>query len=243
MSGPAGAAPAGQIPLALRAPPDQRLDGVVGASGEVAVSLLQALAHGQASASLYLVGPAGTGKTHLALAVCAAADAAGRRSAYLPLASTRGRLREALAALHDNALIALDGVEAIAGTRDDEVALFDFHNRVHDAGHALVYTARVAPDALPLALDDLRSRLAQCTRAILSPLDDDGRRQVLRLRAARRGLEIDDAAIDWMLSHVDRDLGTLTALLDRLDRASLAAQRRVTLPFLRSVLARDATAD
>ena len=245
MTGPSGPlppaqAPSAQLPLALRTPPDQRFDGFVAAPSSDAVpALLQSLADGSSFSSIYLVGAAGTGKTHLAFATCAAADAAGRDSAYLPLAATRGRVREALSALHAHPLVALDGLDAIVGDRDDEIALFDFHNRMHDAGHAVLYTARRAPDDLPIALGDLRSRLSQCTRALLSPLDDDGRRQVLRLRATRRGLVIEDSAIDWMMTRIDRDLGTLTTLLDRLDRASLAAQRRVTLPFLRSVLAAD----
>jgi DnaA family protein len=89
---------------------------------------------------------------------------------------------------------------------------------------------------LPLVLPDLRSRLAQCARVVLMPLDDEGRRRVLRERAQRRGLVLEDAALEWLLRRVGRDLGGLTALLDRLDRASLAAQRRVTVPFLREVL-------
>src|SRR5690606_39769690 len=80
-------------------------------------------------------------------------------------------------------------------------------------------------------------RLAQCVRIRLQPLDDAGRREVLRLRARRRGMQIDEAAIDWLLKRVERDLGSLTGLLDRLDRESLAAQRRITVPFLRKVLA------
>src|SRR3546814_12409944 len=87
------------------------------------------------------------------------------------------------------------GRDAIAGRSEDELALFDFHNRARDAGIAVLYTARVTPDALPLALPDLRSRLSQCPRIALSRLDDDGRREVLRLRARRRGLAIADAAI------------------------------------------------
>ena len=59
---------------------------------------------------------------------------------------------------------------------------------------------------------------------------------MLRARAARRGLELDDAVLDYLLRRVDRDLGSLTALLDRLDRASLAAQRRITVPFLKNLL-------
>jgi len=223
-----------QLPLALHYPPDQRFETFV-AAPDGAIAQLDALPAGSGDA-IYLVGAAATGKTHLALAACALAEAQSRTAAYLPLASAAGRLRDALDALHDRDLVALDGIDAIAGDRDDEIALFDFHNRVRDAGKALVYAARAVPAVLPLVLPDLRSRLSQCVHIVLSPLDDTGRRTVLRLRAARRGLQLDDTAIDWLLKRVDRDLASLTALLDRLDRASLAAQRRITVPFLRQVL-------
>jgi len=227
-----------QLPLALRYPPDQRLDTFVHAP-EGAIELLRALAEGRVDArsdSTYLAGPNGVGKTHLLLATCAATEAAGRRAAYLPLAAAAGRMRDALESLEGNDVIALDGLDVIAGSREDEVALFDVHNRARAAGVALMYAARDIPDAIGLGLPDLRSRLGQCTRITLSPLDEDGRRDVLRQRAQRRGLVLEDAALDWLLRRVGRDLGGLTALLDRLDRASLAAQRRITVPFLRQTL-------
>ncbi|HEU0307045.1 MAG TPA: DnaA regulatory inactivator Hda [Lysobacter sp.] len=229
-----------QLPLALRYPPDQRLETFVRAPAG-AIAQLQALAGGDAAMSntrdaLYLAGPAGVGKTHLLLAACAASEAAGHRAAYLPLVAAAGRARDALQALEGNDLIALDGLDAIAGNREDEIALFDAHNRARAAGVALVYAARDIPDAIGLTLPDLRSRLGQCTRITLSPLDDDGRREVLQQRAQRRGLVLEDAALEWLLKRVGRELGGLTALLDQLDRASLAAQRRVTVPFLRETL-------
>ena len=223
-----------QLPLALRYPPDQRLETYVGAP-EGLLAQLRALAAGEGE-WLYLAGPAGAGKTHLALAACAAAESAGRRAAYLPLKSAAGRLRDALDALDEAALVALDGVDAVAGQRDDEVALFDFHNRARGAGTGLLYVAQAAPDALPLVLPDLRSRLAQCARVVLSPPGEARRRAVLEERAQRRGLVLEPAALDWLLRRAGRDLGGLTALLDRLDKASLAAQRRITVPFLRQVL-------
>lgn len=225
------AAPTPQLPLALRYPPDQRFETFVG-DDQAAAAQVRAAAAGGRAGSVFIAGGAGTGKTHLLLAACAEADARGRRAVYLPLASAAGRLREAFDALHVNDLLALDGLEAVAGRRDDEVALFDLHNRTRDAGGALLYAASETPDALPLALPDLRSRLQQAVRIMLPVLDDDGRRQVLRLRAARRGLQVDDAALDWLLRRVDRDLASLTGLFDHLDRAALAAQRRITVPFL-----------
>jgi len=229
--------PAPQLPLALRYPPDQRLETFV-APPPGALAQLQALAgaNGAAADWIYLTGPAGVGKTHLALATCAAAEAAGRSAAYVPLKAAAGRLRDALHAFDDRALVALDGLDAIAGNREDEVALFDFHNRARAAGAGVLYTASVAPDALALSLPDLRSRLSQCARIVLSPLEEQARREVLRERARRRGLSLDEASIDWLLRRRGRDLATLTGLLDVLDRASLAAQRRITVPFLREAL-------
>lgn len=230
-----GASPGPQLPLGLRYPPDQRLDTYVAAPAGV-LAQLRALAAGEAVDWLFLAGPGGVGKTHLLLATCAAADAAGRRAAYLPLAAAQGRLRDALEALEGQDLLALDGLEAIAGERDDELALFDTHNRARAAGATVLYSGRGAPEALGLELPDLRSRLSQCSRLVLQPLDDAGRAEVLRQRALRRGLVLEDAALDWLLRRTGRDLAALTALLDTLDRASLAAQRRITVPFLRQVL-------
>lgn len=224
-----------QLPLALRYPPDQRFDTYLDAP-DGALAQLQALAIAGGDDWLYLSGPAGVGKTHLLLATCAAAETAGHRVAYLPLPAAAGRLGEALQALEGNDLVALDGLEAIAGRREDEVALFDTHNRARASGACLLYAARGNPAELDLGLPDLRSRLSQCARVALQPLDDDGRRAVLSQRARRRGLVLEDAALDWLLRRAGRDLAGLTGLLDRLDRASLAAQRRVTVPFLRQAL-------
>ncbi|WP_374014061.1 DnaA regulatory inactivator Hda [Pseudoxanthomonas koreensis] len=224
-----------QLPLALRYPPEQRLDSYVDAPAG-ALEQVRALAVTLHADWLYLEGPAGSGKSHLGLAACAEAERVGRSAAYLPLRTAAGRLGQALEAL-DADLVALDGLEAIAGHRDDEVALFDFHNRARAAGKGVLYLAAAAPAVLPLVLPDLRSRLGQCTRIALRTLDDDGRRQVLRDRANRRGLVLEEAAIDWLLTRTGRDLVQLLALLERIDRESLAAQRRVTVPFLRTMAA------
>ncbi len=222
-----------QLPLTLRYPPDQRLDAFV-APPDAAMAQLHALVEG--GDWLYLAGPSGAGKTHLALGFCAEAEARGRHAHYLPLAALAGRLREALPMPQAGMRFALDGLERIAGHREDEVALFDFHNAARAAGAGVLYTAAAMPDALGLTLPDLRSRLSQLARIHLQPADDAARAAILRLRAERRGLAFDDTAIDWLLKRVDRDLASLASLFDRLDRESLAAQRRLTVPFLRQVL-------
>ena len=222
-----------QLPLALRWPADQRFEGFVGSPE--ALAAVTALASGEASAPLYLLGAPGSGKTHLLIATCAAAEASGLTARYLPLAALAGRLAAASDGLAAD-VVCIDGVDAVAGRREDEVALFHLHNRISDAGARLLYAARAAPADLGLGLPDLQSRLGQARRLLLEPLDDAGRREALVQRAARRGLELDDAVLDYVFRRVGRDLGSLGALLDKLDRASLAAQRRITVPFLRSLL-------
>jgi DnaA family protein len=59
---------------------------------------------------------------------------------------------------------------------------------------------------------------------------------LLRERARARGIDLDDAALDWLFTRRKRDIPSLLALLDGIDAASLAAKRRITLPFLRSLL-------
>jgi len=230
-----------QLPLALRYPPEQRFETWIGAPAVLAQ--LQSLARGDGGRLLgrnfYLQGAIGSGKTHLLLATCAAVDALGERCDYLSLARVRGRARAAFEGLECTGLLALDDVDAIAGNREDEIALFDLHNRARDAGSGLIYAARDVPAALPLVLPDLRSRLVQCTLLGLRMLDDVGRAEILRQRAAARGLQFDEAALDWLLRRHSRDLSDLGMLFERLDQASLAAQRRLTVPFLRQVLGAD----
>jgi DnaA family protein len=223
-----------QLPLALKFPPDQRFDGFVG--NEPVRDLVACIATGDLDDWLYLTGPAGSGKTHLLLAACAEAEARGRRAAYLPLASVAGRLQDVLDGFDASMLVCLDGLEAIAGERADEVALFHFYNRARAGNTLVIYAAQLPPNELPLVVPDLGSRLGQCVRLQLEPLDDEDRWQVLQQRAARRGLELDDAVLDFLFKRVGRDLATLTTLLDRLDKASLAAQRRITVPFLKQTL-------
>lgn len=224
-----------QLPLALPYPPDQRFENFIGAPAG-AVPQLRAMAAGTSTDWVYLSGPSGTGKTHLSLALCAAAEQAGRAPAYLPLAAARGRLRDALEALEDRDVVALDGLEAVTGGREDEVALFDFHNRARSNRITLLYTARATPDAVGVVLPDLRSRLSQCSRIALVPLELDQRRMVLRERAQRRGLVLDEPSVEWLLARAGQDSGRLVALLDRLDRESMAAKRRITVPFLKRVI-------
>jgi DnaA family protein len=223
-----------QLPLALRWPRRQRFEQFHAGANAAAVAAVQVLA-GEADAPwIYLYGAPGSGRSHLLVAACQAAQAAGRVVQYLPL-STLGDRAAALRGVVGSELLALDDLGAIAGDRDAEHALFDLYNRARAEGSVL-FAADATPSQLKLTLPDLRSRLGACTQFALKPLDDDERRAVLKAQATARGIQLDDSVLDWLFSRYARDLGALLELLDRLDQASLAAQRRITVPFLRNFL-------
>ena len=229
-----------QLPLALRWPAHQRFGGFKIGENGVAVELLRRAADEATQTSLYLSGAFGSGRTHLLIATCAAAGEAGRSAQYLPLATLRGATAPAsIRAFGGSDLLALDDVDAIAGDKAAEHALFDLYNRCRADGATLLFAAGAAPGQIGLTLPDLVSRLSACTQIMLKPLDEAGRRDLLRERAAARGIEIDDGVIDWLFAREKRDLASLLAVLDRIDSASLAAQRRVTVPFLRKLLGGD----
>ena len=222
-----------QLPLTLRWPAHQRFEAFEVGDNGVAVDLLRRAASEAVQASLYVSGPAGSGRTHLLIATCAAANAAGRSAQYLPLGANADA---AIRAFGGSALLAIDDVDAIAGNAAAEHALFDLHNRCRAEGASLVFAASAAPAQIGITLPDLVSRLGACTQVLLKPLAEAQRRDLVRARAAARGIELDEPVLDWLFAREKRDLGSLLGVLDRVDAASLAAQRRVTVPFLRKLL-------
>jgi DnaA family protein len=225
-----------QIPLALRWPRRQRFEHFHAGDNAAAVAAVQRAAERADAPWVFLAGAAGSGKTHLLAAACQAASEAGRRVQYLPLGALRGPAQDAIRGSGGCDLLALDDVDAVAGNAAAEHALFDLYNRCRAEATTLLFAATLPPTQLPLALPDLRSRLGMCTLALLRPLTEAERREVLRKRARARGIELDDAVLDWLFAHHARDLGALGELLEDIDHASLAAKRRVTVPFLRELL-------
>jgi DnaA family protein len=181
---------------------------------------------------MWLFGATGTGKSHLLQALCQRTP----RSVYLTGAMLLELPPAALEGFERYALVCVDEIHRLIGDRQREVALFHLYNRLAEAGGALVVAAPLPPPGLDFVLPDLASRLRAALTLELHPLDDEGRIQALKLRARCRGFELPGATGRYLLSHYRRDMASLCALLDRLDHASLAAQRRLTVPFVKSIL-------
>ncbi len=229
-----------QLPLALRLAPEADFATYWEGPNAQPVAALRRAARGEGERLVYLHGPPGSGKSHLLQAACRAATEAGRGALWLPLAELADGGPAVLAGLETVPLVCLDGMEAVAGQAAWERALVALAAAAaaQGAGATLVLAARAAPGALPVALPDLRSRLGWGLVLRLRPLDDAGRAAALRLRAAARGFELPEETAAYLLRRCPRDPASLFALLDRLDRASLAARRRLTIPFVRGLLER-----
>jgi len=221
-----------QLPLGLSLPSNADFsDFISGGNGEAVSRLSTPL-----DPFLYLWGESGSGKSHLLQAACRQAQADHRRPAYLPLGTEEGLSPEMLEGLEEFDLVCLDDLEAVAGKTTWERAIFSLFNRLRENRGQLVVAADRPPGRLPLDLPDLASRLTWGPCYHLLPLDDEGRLELLQAGARRRGLEMNLETARFLLQRTPRDIHFLSSLIERLDNASLAAQRRLTIPFVREIL-------
>ena len=225
-----------QLPLGVRLADRALFESFLAAGNDQALAHVRRMAAGEAGLS-WLCGPAGAGKTHLLQAVCAAAGRS-RRAGFVPLGELVALGVGALEGLPQLECLCVDDLEAVVGRPDWERALFTVLRECAESGAALLLAARPPPALLGWSLPDLGSRCAAAAVLPLRVLDESEQQQALQLRARLRGLELPLETSRWLQRRFPRDMRRLYALLDTLDEAALAAQRRLTVPFIREVLAR-----
>ena len=223
-----------QIPLALKFERHASFESFVAGANLAAMEHVRSIAGGGRPESVWLAGPDGTGKTHLLAAGCRAAGDAGAGAMYLALDA--GADPAVLVGLDAVDVLALDDLDRVAGLAAWEQALFAvFDARLQRGGLLLAATGR--PQDCGFGLPDLVSRANATSIYRLAPLDDRELASAVTRQAELRGLDLDAAAASFLLQRLRRDLTELTAWLDRIDRVSLARQRRVTIPLLREIIA------
>ena len=216
-----------QLPLSVQLRESASFDSFFAGPNAAAVSALRV-----AQGSLLIYGAPGSGRTHLLQAVARA-----QGCAYLPMAEIREMGPDVLEGLERSRLLCVDDLDSVSGDQAWSLALLRLLDTLHAQRAGVVLASAAPPDRMAISLPDLRTRLMRAAIFGLKPLGDDDRDQLLRERAQARGLELAPEVSRWLLTQLARDTGSLLAALEQLDRASLSAKRRLTLPFVQSVLA------
>lgn len=227
-----------QLPLGIKLRDEATFANYHAGPNAQVIAGLRALASpaGGQQSQIYLWGASGSGRSHLLQAACHEAAAAGVLAMYLPLSDLLDHDSSIFEGMEQFDLLCLDELEALAGDPVWEEALFHLYNRLRDQGGSLLVAADAAPRALGLALPDLSSRLGWGVVFQLQSLDDEDKQQMLQMRAALRGLQLPDEVARYILSRGARGMGELFTALERLDQASLQAQHRLTIPFVKRVM-------
>ncbi len=214
-----------QLAFELAAPPAPTLDNfVIGENAEV-VAALRALARaGQSERFIYLWGSSGSGRSHLLLATLHALREAGRTTRLFDGSAEGVQADDACAA---------DDVQRLDGPA--QIALFNVCNTLREGGGVLVAAGDLPPARLSLR-PDLLTRLAWGLVYEVRALSEKDRLAALRDYAAARGFTLPPEVADYLLARAPRDLNSLRALVDTLDRLSLEQKRAITVPLARELL-------
>ena len=184
---------------------------------------------------IYLWGPAGVGKSHLAQASANAFAKEGRSAAFL-------RSSEDIVAYaayieqQPHELVIIDDLQHYLGSETIESALFEIYNWLRDTGRRLLVTADASPRHLNTAIADLKSRLTWGGIFHLEKLTDEELASALQQRCSNRGMKLSDEIATYIIHRAPRDANVIFAVLERLDSLTLEQKRMLTIPFIREVM-------
>lgn len=224
-----------QLPLGFEPGELFTFDSFVAGKNSVAAGLAQQMASSKGETQLYFWGEAGLGKSHLLQASCNLAAKNQRTVCYLTPAEILGQSTDIFDGLEQVELICLDDIETWLIDEMWETALFDLINRVRENHSCLILASLHSPDENFVKLPDLRSRLSWGPVFHLQNLSDKEKYQALSFRARQSGLALPENVADYLMQRYPRDMFGLFERLAVLDKASMAMQRRLTIPLIKSV--------
>jgi DnaA-homolog protein len=225
-----------QVPLHFEFRANQTFDDFFTGCNLEIISHLQKSIAGNGERQIFLWGQSGLGKSHLLQACCHQAQNQQLSSFYFALSRSELPDPGLLKGLYSFDVVCFDDIEHIAGNETWELAFFNFFNLHRDQDHTLILSASCQPNEIAIQLPDLKTRLNWGLTLKMQPLCDDDKITALIFKAGQMGFEISPQAGRFLLTHYDRDWSSLWALLKKLDQASLAAKRKLTVPFLKQIL-------
>jgi DnaA family protein len=221
-----------QLPLSFKTSEESSFDNFIPGKNQLLVDCLLS----ELEPLVFIWGETGSGKSHLLQAITAHYNNHNKQALYIPLVSLTELEPEIFTGLEQLDLICLDDIQALAEKANWEEALFHLFNRMRDSQKRLIVSADNSARHLSIQLPDLRSRLAWGITYQLMPLQDDEKIMALKVRADERGFKMNDEVAQYLLNHTARDMKNLMTLLEKLDYASLAEQRKLTIPFVKQLI-------
>jgi len=225
-----------QLPIQFEFYTDQTFDSFyVGPNVEVTETLKKFSAVNGEN-FIYLWGEKGSGKSHLLNSCCQWASSQNRDVRLLPMQQLREMAPELLEGLAGTEILCIDDIQLVCGKSDWEVALFDLFNQQRASGQQLIIAGDCPPASLNCDLADLQTRLSWGITLALKPFNDEEQLEGLIRQATALGMDFGPEVGRYLLSRFPRDPASLSKMLEKLDQESIAAQRRITIPFLKGVL-------
>lgn len=226
-----------QLPLAINLNDEATFSGFCWRGNEELQAQLLNILSGKDIPLFYLWGSTGSGKSHILQGCCQFVDTKNETSIYLPLRLLKEFGPQVLHGIDEHFLVCLDDIDAIAKDKAWEEELFHLYNRIKDSGKTiLVISGNSSPNQTAIILPDLRSRLAWGLVWQIHELSDEDKINTLQSLAVKRGFKIPATVCHYLINRSARNMHDLHDLLNRLDEASLIAQRKITIPFVKSIL-------
>lgn len=223
-----------QLPLNLDLIDPKTLSNFCWQGNEILQSQLQLALNKKGERFFYLWGETGTGKSHL-LQGLTEEQLSG--TIYLPLKQLTKYGAEIFDGIEQLELVCIDDIEEIAGIKHLEEGLFHLYNRIRDNQTTqLVIAGSHSLGNLPIHLPDLRSRIAWGLVFQLSELSEKNKLEVITQQALSKGFNLPETVGNYLISHCARDMNKLSEIIDTLDKASLVAKRKLTIPFVKECL-------
>lgn len=206
---------------------------------EEVIMHLQRCVEEEGEQQVFIWGAHGLGKSHLLQACCHYAYSLKQQAFYYSFPKTNLPDPALMVGLDKFDLVCLDDIDHIAGDPVWERAFFTFFNQHRSDNHRLIMSSSLAPLTMMIELPDLKTRINWGLALKLKEFTEPESINALIFKAKRMGFEITPQVSAFLIKHHAKNWESIWILLNKLDEASLSANRKLTLPFLKKILAAD----
>ena len=185
---------------------------------------------------IWLAGLEGFGKTHLLHAFLNSHEHENKKVLYLPMSESQDFTPDILDNLAQYDLVAIDDIENIIGDMTWEEQLLKFYEDSYSTRNKILITAHDTPKGLNFLLPDLSSRFNLALIERLRPMNEDEMIKAILIHSKARGFDLPEDSAKYLINRVPRDVSVLIDMIKLLDYESLSMQRKLTIPFIKTVL-------